>query len=164
MNRCFFRKGPSLFKGSKLRELSENRRGVFLENGVKEMTKFLATRQAGAALSGTEKEGVKVLQHVMSSYITSSLIPASGEMRLRDERELRTLAQALDALMTGDPGRAGDVLMQRVCGVEAAHLEGDGRLAQHLEVVPPAGSSSVPERVREELAQEKLWRQSRRPG
>ncbi len=109
-----------------------------------------------------------MLQHVVSSYLTSSLIPASGQMKLRDERELRTLAQALDALMTGDLGRAGDVLMQRFRGVETAHPEGDWRLAQHLEVIPPTRVSSVPTTMRaelvRELAQEKLRHLPRRPG
>ncbi len=62
--------------------------------------------------------------------------------------------------MTGDLDRVGDVLMQRFHGVETAHLEGDWRLAQRLEVIPPTRVSSCHDESQEGLAQEKLRHQS----
>ena len=73
---------------------------------------------------------------------------------LRNEREMRTLAEALDSLLTGDLGRAGDILMQRFRACEMNVLEGDWQLARHLEIIPPNQISCIPVGMRQDLVRE----------
>ena len=56
------------------------------------------------------------------------------------ERGLRTLAEALDELMSGQMMTAMDIIGQRFRAIEASILEEGGwSVARHLEVVPETG-------------------------
>ena len=69
------------------------------------------------------------------------------------QRELRTLAESLDALLGGNLGRAADLLMQRFKAVELACTdEGGWAAASHLELIPDAKASSSSFREREHAA------------
>jgi len=59
------------------------------------------------------------------------------------QRELRTLAESLDAISDGDLGAAVDLLMQRFKSREQLALTGDAALAKHLELIPPQGAGLV---------------------
>jgi hypothetical protein len=58
------------------------------------------------------------------------------------DRELRTLAEAMDAIVTGDIAAAGDLLMARFCAVETS-LNSGWNVAQHMELIPAHAVSSV---------------------
>ena len=64
-------------------------------------------------------------------------------MSLRNSRELRTIAECIDALLAGDLPHLGDLLMQRMKAVQTAVVEGNWNLAQHLELTPTSGSNVV---------------------
>jgi len=68
---------------------------------------------------------------------------------------MRTLAEGLDALLAGDLGRAGDILMQRFRACEVNLLEGDWNLAKHLELTPAHQITCVPNGMRQEMQREK---------
>ncbi len=120
------------------------------------MRKFLAARRGGGEFTKTELERLRTLKNVVTSYLTSSLMPSSHQMKARDERELRTLAEAIDALLLGDLGRVGDLLMQRFRCVEMVHLDGNYHLAQHLELIPPHRVTATPAGMRAELIKRQL--------
>ena len=89
------------------------------------------------------------------------------------ERELRTLAEALDALMSGQIMTAMDIIGQQCRAVETSILEEGGwGVARHLEVVPETRVSSVTPGLRAMMAAEErqshrvrqdLWKRPRDP-
>ena len=81
-------------------------------------------------------------------YLTTASHGASGERGIRNERELHTLALAMDSLLQGDLAAAGDVLMQRFKAVEIAATEQNWDLAKYIEVLPERGASAVTEAER----------------
>ena len=102
---------------------------------------------------GRQPQEANKLRSIVTQYLTTALGPsAKDRLGERDERELRTLAEGLDHLVAGRVAEASDILMQRFRAVELANQTGTWDLAQHLEVVPPSGVSSVPMAVRAELA------------
>jgi len=89
----------------------------------------------------------------MVRYLTTALGPAHPSMGMRNQRELRTLAEALDALLAGDVGRAADFMMQRFKAVELAATDAAGwAAASHLEIIPEARASASTMQEREAAA------------
>lgn len=78
----------------------------------------------------------------MVRYFTTVVNQTGNNVGLRNARELRTLAEALDLLMVGKVAEAGDLLMQRFKAVELASQEGNWKVAQHLELIPETGVST----------------------
>ena len=56
---------------------------------------------------------------------------------LRNSRELRTIADCIDALLAGDLFHLGDLFLQRLKAVQTAVVEGNWNLAQHLNSYRP---------------------------
>ena len=69
---------------------------------------------------------------------------------IRNQKELKTLAQALDAIQTGNLCLAGDTLMQRLKALEQASADGTWAAAEYLEVTPRGSATSVPQEEREQ--------------
>lgn len=176
-----FREAPSLFKGSRIQKMADLRGGSLLENGVSMMSKALRAHLRGGESSNGPNAGQ--LRSVVTSYLTQALMPACASngqtFGLRNEREMRTLAEALDALVDGRLAAAGDLMMQRFRACEAAVLDGGDQhawsMAKHLELIPPHRVTSIPngmrtEVMREENAEAKLLQRRRvsavrgRPG
>ena len=77
---------------------------------------------------------------------------AKEKINLGQHAELRTLAEALDALWAGQLGRAGDILAQRFRAVEANSVERIGwHWARFIEALPPSQITSVPVTMRAEI-------------
>ena len=118
-------------------EVARKRPGHLLRHGLKTISKFLAERGAGSD-SGLE------LQPRMVEYLTTVASATRAQpLTLRNERELRTLAEGLDHLLSGRLAEAGDLLIQRYKAVETAASGEDWELARHLEVIPPSSISAV---------------------
>jgi len=153
-----FRGAPTIFKGSKFLQAAAKKEGALLENGVLTMRKALAARQGGGELSGAMTDQLNQLQGVVTNYLTVGLGPSAASqgknLGIRNEREMRTLAEGIDALLAGDLGRAGDILMQRFRACEVNVLDGDWSLAKHLELIPPHQITSVPMGMRQEMMRE----------
>ena len=80
---------------------------------------------------------------------------------MRNERHLRTVAESLDALLTGNLCRLGDILAQRFKALETSIADGQWAVARHFEIIPETDASMVTfaERehaVRLELRERKL--------
>ena len=71
-------------------------------------------------------------------YLQTVLFSKHSEsaMGVRNARELRTLAQVLDAILAGNIPLAGDILVQRWKAVETAVCDGNWLLARHQELLP----------------------------
>ena len=87
----------------------------------------------------------------------------------REQRELETLATALDLLAQGNLSSLGNMLMRRFKSLETTLRDGSQAVASHQELLPPhaQGATSLKER---ELAakyftrEETLKQSMRRPG
>jgi hypothetical protein len=126
------------------------------------MKTFLSAKE-GAGGSDYSSKGQDTLTADVTRYLTTVIQPSRGtSLSLRNERELRTLAESMDCLLRGQVGQAGDILMQRFKAVEAASgAEGSWALAARYELIPASQISAVPPQEREaamtlELKERKL--------
>jgi len=153
-----FRKAPSLFRVSKILNVASRDEGTLLQNGVDLMARALSIHQRGGAGAVTEAAPQGNLQDVVTTYLTTALVPgatAAGQyMGKGTLRELRTLSESLDALIRGEAAHAGDILMQRFRAIEMSVSDGHWSLAQHLELIPEQTVCSVPLGMRSELIRE----------
>jgi hypothetical protein len=99
----------------------------------------------------------------MVSYLTSIFHGAQPVEKcgIRTARELRTLAEALDALGRGKLPQVADLLMQRYKALELSVTDGSWGLAEKVELLPPrnVGLTSIEESqaaARAQLLQLKL--------
>jgi hypothetical protein len=85
------------------------------------------------------------LTPIVTSYLTAILQPALGkDFHARNRQEMRTIAEAVDALLIGDLARASDILISRFSAVELASTSKHWNVARHLELIPPQDVSSIP--------------------
>jgi hypothetical protein len=89
------------------------------------------------------------------SYLVTVLQHAT-DLGVRNERELRTLATAVDLLCKGDLPALGDVLLQRFKAIEMASQDASWLVASKLELIPPAQISSSAGWERQQAAQLEL--------
>ena len=116
--------------------LSQKDPGCLLRSALKEMSRYLSAR--GEAQNEDESQG-KVL-----SYLHQVLLPQFPKAGVRSTRELTTLASAVDLLLAGDLGRAGDLIIQRFKAIEASlAAEGNWSVAQHYELIPGRATLST---------------------
>jgi len=153
-----FRKAPSLFRVSRILSVATQSEGTLMQNGVQLMARALSVHQRGGSGLAASEVQTENLQDVVTTYLTTAMIPgaaAAGQhMGVRTIREMRTLAEGLDAIIRGEPAKAGDILMQRFRAAEMAVSDGHWTLAQHLELIPETTVSSVPLGMRAELIRE----------
>jgi len=140
-------------------QAAPTKEGSLLENGVRMMRKALAARQGVGGISSEMLDQLSTLQGVVANDLTVGLGPSAASLGkplgLRREREMRTLAESLDALLAGDLGRAGDMLMQRFRACEVNLFDGDWNLAKHPELIPAHQITCVPDGMRQEMQREK---------
>ena len=121
--------------------------GVLLDESIAKMEEYMAAREGRSPNDGTH------LNAVVETYLTTVLLPAQGSnVGPRNERELRTLARAVDKILRGDTGGAADILIQRFKAIETAISDGHWGVARHLELLPPLAVTAVPEKERAEAA------------
>jgi hypothetical protein len=124
-----FREGSTRQHSSQIQALAEAQPGRLYEQGLREIEKFLGCRV------GPEAAGSAAL---MVSYLTAIFhgrYPPE-KVGIRTTRELRTLAEALDALGRGDLPSLADLLMQRFKALEVSVQDGSWATAQRLELLP----------------------------
>ncbi len=78
------------------------------------------------------------------------------QLGVRTSKELSTLAMVLDALLSGNIGRASDVLIQRWRALESSVADGHWHMAQQLELVPPDEISLLWQADRQLLAKREM--------
>ena len=147
------RRGLNLFE-----RLAARHPGLLMAELLEDMRKFMVGRQGMGAAAQPSVDPVAV------AYLTSVFQPAHSELGLRDNRELRTLAEALDLLTQGQSLSAGDVLAQRFRAIEMASTEKSWSLARHLELIPDGKVTTTSQRARAEASRlERLDQKLRQP-
>ena len=117
-------------------KLSKQNPGCLLRSALKEMSRYLAAR--GEAGREDPSQG-RVL-----GYLHQILLPQYPKAGIRNQRELTTVATALDFMLEGELGRAGDLLAQRFKALEASlAAEGSWSVARHHELIPGQASLST---------------------
>ena len=132
-----FREAPTRSDPTGVQMIAQLSPGSLFEQGIGEAAKYLGER-AGAAI---DDRGSKAARAQMVTYLVSVLHGRFPQAQVgpRSCRELRTLAEALDALGVGDLPRTGDILMQRFKSIETSITDQTWEVAAQQEVIPPAG-------------------------
>ena len=125
---------------TKVRRLAVQRPGALVLSTLRMMI-----RQVGDDHSQDEAAAAVQFRGLAGAYLTRVLAPQAGvRLAVRAERELRTLAEAMDGLMAGKVQVVLDLLAQRFRAVETSiQSEGGWTLARHLEVIPETKASTV---------------------
>ena len=137
--------------GSRAQRRATQFPGLTVKEGLAGMARYLPRCVGGVTLGSWEPRVVQ--------YLTTVLDRGPKDVGMRNRRELRTLAEALDMLLEGDPLRAADVLMARFSSVELASTDQTWAVSQHLELVPGAVSGVATEKAKHAASKEELLRQ-----
>ena len=105
--------------------------GQLLAEALTSMQRFLGTREGAMA-----SETPRVLTYLETVFNQRFSRESVG---IRTSREMRTIAEALDALIAGNGTRTGDLLIQRFKALEASVVEGSWATARHHELIPEDG-------------------------
>ena len=112
-------------------DLAARKPGTMLQRTVREMVKAMAPVQGDAG-------GDSFSPQVKRNLATIVKITKGKDLTMRSERGMETLAEALDALLSGNLARAGDTLVQRFKALEwTVGNEVPWSLAEHLELIGP---------------------------
>ena len=127
--------GSLMSKQKRLKKMSSSKPGCLLAKGFGLMHEQLGTL-FGDKGSGTTEEDL--LQPAALRYLLSSALPLMDPRKVGDDklRELRTLASALDLLVSGCIGQAGDTLMQRYKSLLMGIRDGSSAASRYLELIP----------------------------
>jgi hypothetical protein len=140
-----------------IKDTARDRPGALLESGITAMERFLAPMVRGSGGMTTDAR----LTPSAVAYFTTVLRQArGGNLSIRAERELRTLAEAIDLLLRGDVAQVGDLLMQRFKAIEATTGDMPWAVAQHLELIPQSQVTALADEERAAAASIEL-RESR---
>lgn len=131
--------GRSEKQQRKLRAISEANPGMLMLRGFEAMHEQLGTFYGGEEVTGDKAMAPAVLRYIL----TVAVPQMEGGVSDGRLRELRTLGQALDYLVVGHTGRAGDLLMQRTKAVLMALRDKSDVAAKWLELLPQASYSSA---------------------
>jgi hypothetical protein len=149
-----------VFRGAlsenKIRKLATRHPGRLFEHGITSMGKYLRPLDGGEGASDQER-----MIPTATRYLTTVLSQSrsgSAALGVRSQRELRTLAEASDALASGELGKCGDLLMQRFKAVEEATDAGGWEVARHLELIPEQKVSIVSDQEREMASSKEVKR------
>ena len=85
-------------------------------------------------------------------------LPGNTVLGLRTSREMRTIAESIDALMEGDILRAGDLLIQRFKALETSVIDGTWSRAPHHELNPEEGVGLASAAERQAISRLELQR------
>lgn len=132
-----------------MKRLASRHPGRPLRDGLREMAQYLPQRPGGEPYDDLQPRVVQYLTTVLETK-------ARRPMSVRNSRELRTLAQALDSILVGNIALAADTLMMRFQAVELAAEDASWEVSQHLELIPPVSASSVGGAYRKAAAKEAL--------
>ena len=105
--------------------------GRLWEAGILEMARHLGVRE-GASPQEVEKEAAGRAVTYLNAIFHGAHPP--GEVGVRTCQEMKTVAEALDALALGQLPRLGDLLMQRFKALEVSVTDRGRSLASQLEV------------------------------
>ncbi len=114
-----------------------------MQEGLKNMQRYLVNL-------GVVKATDSCCRPVVMAYYTTCLKPAlGGKIGQRNDREMTTLGESLDALLRGDVTTAAELLIQRFKAVETSCHDGSWETSSHLELIRPNDVTCVGAKERE---------------
>ena len=124
--------GKDAQKYQSLLQKAKRRPGKLLRKGLEQMSQYLAAR-----VGESEDVGETWRDQRVGAYLNQVLFTQHPpkEIGARNVRELITLGECIDLLMSNELPRLGDVLMQRLKAVEASLSEG-WAVASQQELIP----------------------------
>jgi len=137
--------------GGRAQRRARRHPGLTLKEGLSCMARFLPRCVGGVRLGDWEPRVVQ--------YLTTVVDRGPKDLGVRNRREMRTLAEALDRMLEGDYLGAGDILMARFAAVEMASTELNWAVPSHLELIPSTTSGAATEEARHAASKEELLRQ-----
>ena len=130
--------------------LSKRNPGQLLKSGMKELSRYLASRAESGG--GDESwSSYKMMAYINQVVLVQHPPPAIG---VRSHRELITLGTAIDMLIMGELAELGDLLMQRLKALETSLVESNWMSARHQELIPPQAASLTSESERRRAAKQ----------
>ena len=122
-------------KQRRLRKMAEAKPGCLLSRGYGLMHEQLGTLYGD---KGVTSSADNLLQPAAVRYLLSSALPLMDLRKVGKEklRELRTLSSALDLIVSGKIGLAGDYLMQRMKSILMGMRDGSTTASRYLELIP----------------------------
>ena len=140
-------RGPGTHMGgSRAQETARRAPGKILFEGLANMRQYLPDSAA------TSADGM--FKPMITQYLIQVLMKSGKELGRRNERELRTLAMALDAMLMPNYLLAADTLMARFTAVEMSLTDSNWAVSQHLELIPKQSAGVASERARAQAARE----------
>jgi len=123
---------------NKVQKLATKAPGKLLLMGLRAMVSFCDPQ--AMASSGSQKP----LNMVAVKYVLTCL-QASKKVKMEPEleREVRTLAESIDLLVSGNLAGLGELLMQRFKALELRINHGDTALSKHIELLPESEYSTM---------------------
>ena len=115
--------------------MAEAKPGCLLSRGYGLMHEQLGTLYGDKGVSSSADN---LLQPAAVRYLLSSALPLMDLRKVGEEklRELRTLSSALDLIVSGKIGLAGDYLMQRMKSILMGMRDGSTTASRYLELIP----------------------------
>jgi hypothetical protein len=129
---------PTSDNAEPLSLVSRRSPGRLFALGLSRVRDRLAALQGASASDADLLTTATMNKRVMCFYHTLVCRPTHPTMRPHTQREMETLAELIDALVTGDLDRCGDIAMQRYKALEMSLADGSWEIAQELEVVDRA--------------------------
>ena len=136
--------------GSNLLERSRLLPGRLLAEALKSMRSFLGPREEADV-----SHQPRVLAYLETVFNQRYGKDAVG---LRTSREMRTIAESIDALVEGDVLRAGDLLIQRFKALETSVTDGTWSRARQHELIPEEGVGLASAAERQAISRLELQR------
>ena len=148
----FFARPPS---SQKPQTFAVKHSGSLLLLGLEMLSRYLDPLAGGRG--GSLRDATRLGAPCVVLYLTTVLqVGASNRGCIRNEGELRTLAEALACPICWDLAWARAILMMRTRAVELASTSQDWSSAKFLELIPQPNVSTLTEVERESIARQKL--------
>eukprot|EP00435_Cladocopium_sp_Y103_P027212 s1020_g6.t1 len=128
-------------KQLQLMEYAQKNPGRLASRLLTKMRTLLA-REEGAMKSQSGQENLT--PPTATSYFLTVLLPLHRDrLNIRVQREMRTIAKALDLIASGAQEEAADLLAQRMKALEMMIADQSWARAAHIELLPPEGATLV---------------------
>jgi hypothetical protein len=131
-----FQLASSRRHGDTIAKVALENPGWLYQEGLKEAARFLGNRGGAFGDLKSGEQAAHMVTYLVSIFHGAHPIEKVGE---ESSRELRTLAEALDALAQGNLPHLGDLLMQRFKSVESRTTSSSSGISRQLELLPLTG-------------------------
>ena len=143
-------------KQRRLRLLSQKKPGHLMKLGYGTMHDHVGTH-----FGGGEKSAGNLSPVALRYLLTFAMPQFSGGVSHNRYRELRTLATALDHIVVGRTGEAGDLLLQRFKSILMSIRDGTDQASKWLELLPLDEAPTVASSQEDYLARQMAVQQSK---